>query len=170
MKNPQIALVEQWFQSINKSLDREDKALNDMEIIQFQALLMDNGANLFHAFKQGDMAVILAGLVNLAYSAASAAVVAGVGEQMPTVSVSWQHDGLMVSIMRSLSHHIDACSSGQVKDYAALHTLCKCLAKDFLNADFDKAFQRVYQMHLENRHVPITQAVNMPDLSDCLFE
>lgn len=170
MKNPQIALVEQWFQSISKSLNSNREALSDMEIIQFQALLMDNSANLLRAFKQGDMAMILAGLVNLAYSSASAAVLAGVGEQMPTVSVHWQHDGLIISIMRSLSHHIDACSSGNVEDYAALHELCKRLTRDFLNADFEKAFQNVHQTHLENRHVPIAQPVNMPDLSDCLFE
>ncbi len=170
MKNPQIALIEQWFNSIGKSLASDNNGLSDMEIIQFQALLMNNGADLLRAFKQGDMAVVLAGLVNLAYSSASAAVLAGAGEQMPPVSVNWRHDGRMISIMRSLSHHIDACCSGKIEDYAALHELCKRLVRDFLNADFEKAFQHVHQTHLENHHVPVAQPINMPDLSDCLFE
>lgn len=170
MKNQQIALVEQWFQSIGKLLDNAQGALSDMEIIQFQALLMDNGANLLRAFKQGDMAVVLAGLVNLAYSSVTAAVLAGAREDMPSASANWRHDGLIISIMRSLSHHIDACSSGKVEDYAALNELCKRLVRDFLNADFEKAFQQVHQTHLENRHVPVAQPVNMPDMSDCLFE
>ncbi len=104
MKNQQIALVEQWFQSIGKPLDNAQGALSDMEIIQFQALLMDNGANLLRAFKQGDMAVVLAGLVNLAYSSVTAAVLAGAREDMPSASANWRHDGLIISIMRSLSH------------------------------------------------------------------
>ncbi len=170
MQDPQIALVEQWFESIGKSLDSDKTALNDMEIIQFQALLMDNGADLLRAFKQGDMAVVLAALVNLAYSSVSAAVLAGARDQMPAVSVDWRHDGLIVSIMRSLSHHIDACCSGKVEDYAALHELCRRLVRDFLNADFEKAFQRIHAAHLQDRHVAIAQPINMPDLSDCLFE
>ncbi len=170
MNDPQIALVTQWLQAIGKQIDDDKNVLSDMDIIQFQALLMDNGADLFRAFKNGEMALVLSGLVNLAYSSLIAARLGGLKDDLSAVTVDWRYDGLMISIMRSLCHHIDACTSGKTHDYTTLFVLCKRLVIDFLNADFEKAFQHVHETHMQDRHIPISQSINIPDLSDCLFE
>ncbi len=169
MENSHFKLLKHWHQSAGKPLDTGE-GLSDMDIIQFQALLMDNGADLFRAFKQGDMAVVLSGLVNLSYTAMSAVVLSGGQEDMFSAEVDWRHDGLMISIMRSLSKQLAACASGRAQDYAALYVLCKKLARDFLNADFDKSFQLVHQAKMRDRHFPASRHIPMPDLSDCLFE
>ena len=46
--------------------------LSEMDIILRQALLLEAGGELFKAFKAGDMVEILAGMINLAYSALGA--------------------------------------------------------------------------------------------------
>ncbi len=170
MELSHLELLKHWHQCAGKPIDTDEAGLNDMDIIQFQALLMDNGADLFRAFKQGDMAVILSGLVNLSYTAMSAVVLSGGQGDIFSTTVDWRHDGLIISIIRSLSKQIAACASGQAEDYAALYVLCKKLARDFLNADFDKSFQRVHQAKMQDRHFPATRHISMPDLSDCLFE
>lgn len=145
--------------------------LSDMEIITRQALLMDEGAELLNAFKRGDMAHVLAGLVNLAY--ASLTVVALQGCDVAEASVGWKHDGLVISIMRALSEKIHASSSGKSEDYSALYCLCVQLTRDFLNADFDKAFEVVHDSRLaeiQTHRVHPSKHFKTPDLSDCLFE
>jgi hypothetical protein len=46
--------------------------LSDMDIIMRQALLMEAGSEIFKAIKAGEMAEILAGLIDLSYSALGA--------------------------------------------------------------------------------------------------
>ncbi len=144
--------------------------LSDMEIISRQALIMEEGSELFYAFKKGEMAEVLAGLVNLAY--AGLTVVALKGEDVTSTEVSWKHDGLVITIMRSVSSKINGCVSGETADYSALYGLCVQLARDFLNADFDKAFQVVHENRLSalKEHPQPSRHFKTPDLSDCLFE
>jgi len=145
--------------------------LSDMEIITRQALLMEEGGELFNAFKKGDMAEVLAGLVNLGYAALTA--VAMQGDDVVDEVVGWKHDGLVISLMRSLVDKINQCASGQTKDYSALYCLCVQLAKDFLNADFDKAFQVVHGSRMaavDDQLLHASKCFKTPDLSDCLFE
>ncbi len=145
--------------------------LSDMDIITRQALLMEEGGELFNTFKKGDMAEVLAGLIKLGYAALTAIAIQG--EDVVEESVGWKHDGLMISLMRSLSDKINQCGSGQTKDYSALYCLCVQLARDFLNADFDKAFQIVHGSRMavvEDQLLHASKYFKTPDLSDCLFE
>lgn len=145
--------------------------LSDMEIITRQALLMEEGGELFNAFKRGEMAQVLAGFVNLGYAALT--VIALKGEDVVETPVTWKHDGLVISIMRTLSERIHCCSSGKVEEYSALYCLCLQLARDFLNADFDKAFQVVHDSRMaeiQASRVHPSKHFKTPDLSDCLFE
>ena len=145
--------------------------LSDMDIITRQALLMEEGGELFTAFKRGEMAEVLAGLVNLGYAALT--VIALQGEEVVEKPAGWKHDGFVISIMRSLSDKINQCASGQTEDYSALYCLCLQLARDFLNADFDKAFQVVHNSRMGAAKEEKTQTskhFKTPVLSDCLFE
>ena len=142
----------------------------DMEIISRQALLLEEASELFKAFKRGEMADVLAGLVNLGYAALT--VIALQGADVTETSVSWKHDGLVISIMRSISDRLNQCSSGKGEAYSALYFLCVQLARDFLNADFDKAFQVVHDSRMSalKEHPHPSKHFKTPDLSDCLFE
>jgi len=135
--------------------------LSDMDIVLRQALLMDEGSAALKAIKSGDMVEILAGLVNLAYSALGA--VAMQGSEVTDHPVTWRHDGFVLSIMRILSDKINHCSSGSSDDYSAVYCLCIHLARGFINADFDKAFQMIHDGKM-------SKPVKIPDLSDCLYE
>lgn len=139
----------------------ESRHLSDMDIVMRQALLMEDGSAALKALKAGEMVHILTGLVNLAYCALGA--IALHGGDVIEHPVSWRHDGFVVSLMRMLSDKINACSSGNVDDYSAIYCLCVHLSRSFINADFDKAFQRVHQSKL-------LKSAKAPDLSDCLFE
>lgn len=145
--------------------------LSDMDIITRQALLMEEGGELFYAFKRGEMAEVLAGFVNLGYAALT--VIALQGGDVIEAPVTWKHDGLVISIMRTLSEKIHQCSSGKIEDYSALYCLCVHLARDFLNADFDKAFDVVHDSRMAEiraSRVHPSKHFKTPDLSDCLFE
>lgn len=154
--------------------------LADMDIITYQALLMGSGKTVFAAFKTGDMAHILAGITELAYYALSA--IAKQGEAAVQSQISWQHDGFVISVMRLLSEKINACATGQVKDYSEIYNLCQLLTNSFINADFDGAFGKIHENNLALRdangilppsvfknpdkiQLPLT-----PDLSDFLYE
>ncbi len=145
-----------------------------------QALLMDCGSETFKAITAGDLAKILAGLVDLAYNALAA--IACRGDDVVNTSVSWRQDGSVLSIMRVLADKINQCSSGESIHYSALFNICEQLARGFVNADFDKAFTivhenlmkssidsanagRDYSQRLAKETLP-----EAPDLSDALYE
>jgi len=126
-----------------------------------QALLMEEGSAVLKALKAGDMVEILAGLVKLAYSALAAIAVQD--SEVADHPVTWRHDGFVVSLMRMLSDKINNCSSGNTDDYADLYRLCAYLSSNFVNADFDKAFQMIHDGKM-------SKSAKAPDLSACLFE
>lgn len=153
--------------------------LSDMDVIIRQAYLMDGGSETLKALKSGDMALILGGLVNLAYFALGA--IAQRGEDLMDRPVSWRHDGFVSSVMRLVSDKINQCTSGKTEHYSEVYCVCAHLANSFLNADFDKAFQKTHQnnlMHFNESGQSIydeAEHLKKPgglasDLSDCLFE
>jgi hypothetical protein len=160
----------------NFDLPSAEDHLADMAIVLRQAWLMDGGKQVLLAIRQGDMAVILARLTGLAYLALNA--VAMQGDDVELQTVSWRHDGSVLSLMRLVSDRINACSSGQSKDYSALYCACAQLAGSFLNADFDKSFGVLHRHQLETGTATGQGAENrgevdwnrLPDLSDCLYE
>lgn len=158
----------------------ETAHLSDMDIVMRQALLMDCGSETFKAITSGDLAKILAGLVDLAYNALAA--IACRGDDVISTSVSWRQDGSVLSIMRVLSDKINSCASGESIHYSALYNICEQLARGFVNADFDKAFAIVHD-NLMNSSVSTASAgrdysqrlaketlPEAPDLSDALYE
>ena len=153
--------------------------LSDMDIIMHQSLLMEEGSEVMKAIKKGEMAEILAGLVELAYSALGA--IAMRGEDVTDRPVSWQHDGYVISVMRLLSDKINNCTSGNTDHYSEVYCSCVHLARSFLNADFDKAFQVVHENNMtkldESGKVIYEYAGKIrklkpfkaPELSECLY-
>lgn len=135
--------------------------LSDMDIVMRQALLMEEGSRVLKTIRAGDMVEILASLVNLAYCALGA--IAMQGGDVSDNPVTWKHDGFVLSVMRILSEKIDHCSSGSADDYSAVYCLCAHLARCFINADFDKAFQAIHDGKM-------SKPAKAPDLSECLFE
>lgn len=154
--------------------------LSDMDRVLRQALLMESGAEALKAIKAGEMADILVGLVDVAYCALGA--IAKAGSDVIDRPVSWQHDGFVLSVMRLLSEKIDRCASGNTDDYSEAYCVCAHLASSFLNADFDKAFQKLHDSYMselsENGRTIYDDAetirkakpIKAPDLSDCLYE
>jgi len=158
----------------------ETAHLSDMDIVMRQALLMDCGSETFKAITAGDLAKILAGLVDLAYNALAA--IACRGDDVSATTVKWRQDGSVLSVMRVLADKINNCSSGESMHYSALYNLCEQLARGFVNADFDRAFNTVHA-HLMGSNIPSTNAGRdygqriaketlppAPDLSDALYE
>jgi hypothetical protein len=147
-----------------------------MDIIMRQALFMEEGSELFKAIKAGDMVEILAETVNLAYCALGAIAIQGA--DVLDRPVSWRHDGFVISLMRLFSDEINHCASGSPDDYSAVYGLCVHLSRSFINADFDKAFQRVHDSKMSGldkggEQVEGTRRSKFfktPDLSECLFE
>ena len=150
--------------------------LSEMDIIMYQALLMEAGSELFKAIKAGDMVEILAGMTNLAYCALAAIAVQGA--DVLDRSVSWRHDGFVISLMRLFSDKINQCASGNSDHYSDVYSLCVYLSRSFINADFDKAFTMVHDSKmsgLNNSGVPVegtgrSKFFKTPDLSACLYE
>lgn len=135
--------------------------LSDMDIVVHQAALMEQGSVVLKAIKAGDMVEILGGLVNLAYVALTA--IAARGDDAVERPVTWRHDGFVVSIMRILSDKINNCTSGNTDDYSEVYGLCAHLTRTFINADFDKAFQRIHDSKMSSQ-------AKAPDLSESLYE
>ena len=154
--------------------------LSEMQIIMRQALLMEEGSDLLKAFKAGDMVEILAGMINLSYSALGAIAIQGA--DVLERPVSWHHDGFVISLMRLFSDKINNCSSGSPDYYSEVYCLCAYLSRSFINADFDKAFQMVHDSkmsRLDKSGKLICENVDevlkssffkTPDLSECLYE
>lgn len=157
----------------------ETSHLSDMDIVMRQALLMDCGSETFKAITAGDLAKILAGLVDLAYNALAA--IACRGDDVIATSVTWRQDGSVLSVMRVLADKINQCASGESIHYSALYNLCEQLARGFINADFDKAFGMVHRNLMNTAH-PVGSGHDYsqrlaqetlpqaPDLSDALYE
>lgn len=158
----------------------ETAHLSDMDIVMRQALLMDCGSETFKAITAGDLAKILAGLVDLAYNALAA--IACRGDDVVATSVSWRQDGSVLSVMRVLADKINNCASGESIHYSALYNICEQLARGFINADFDKAFGLVHD-NLMNSGLGTASAGRdygqrlaketlppAPDLSEALYE
>ena len=153
--------------------------LSEMDIILHQALLMEEGSELFKALKAGDMVEILAGMINLSYSALSA--IATEGSDVLDRPVSWRHDGFIISLMRLFSDKINNCASGSPDDYSEVYCLCAYLSRSFINADFDKAIQMVHDSKMSQLDKSGKRTENVdeilkskffktPDLSECLYE
>ena len=154
--------------------------LSEMDIIMRQALLMEEGSALLRAIKAGDMVAILAGMIDLAYCALGAIAIQGA--DVSNQPVSWQHDGFVISLMRLFSDKINHCASGSPDNYSEVYGLCVYLSRNFINADFDKAFQMVHDNKMtkldKNSKFTTKNAEDIlkssyfktPDLSDCLYE
>lgn len=154
--------------------------LSDMDIVMRQALLMDCGSEAFKAITAGDLAKILAGLVDLAYNALAA--IACRGDDVVATSATWRRDGSVLSVMQALADRINQCSSGESIHYSALYNLCVQLARGFINADFDKAFEMVHANlmrssssaagggHDYSQRIAQETLPQAPDLSDALYE
>lgn len=164
---------------INQPEYPETAHLSDMDIVMRQALLMDCGSETFKAITAGDLAKILAGLVDLAYNALAA--IACRGDDVIATSVTWRQDGSVLSVMRVLADKINQCASGESVHYSTLYNLCEQLARGFINADFDKAFTLVHNNLMAKGHVTagghdysqrLAQETlpQAPDLSDALYE
>jgi hypothetical protein len=84
--------------------------------------------------------------------------------------------------MRVLADKINQCASGESIHYSALYMLCEQLARGFINADFDKAFQMVHNNLLKNsqmgaasgrdyeQRIAQESLPQAPDLSEALYE
>jgi predicted HAD superfamily Cof-like phosphohydrolase len=154
--------------------------LSDMDIIMRQALLMEAGSKVLKALKAGDMVELLAELIDLSYYALGA--IAQQGADVTDQPVSWQHDGFVLSVMRILSDKINNCVSGSADSYSEVYCLCIHLARSFINADFDKAFQVVHnhnisrlsqsgkRINVDTGELQKSEPFTAPDLSDCLYE
>lgn len=160
--NRHLQLVREYHQAFQlpQAEFGANERLSDMDIIMRQALLMEEGSRLLKALKSGDMVKILAGLTDLAYCALGA--IALQGGDVQDRPVVWHNDGYVVSLMRLLSDKINACSDGDNGHYSEVYNLCLHLARDFINADFDKSMQRIHDSKLSH--------LKASDLSDCLYE
>ncbi|TAN65315.1 MAG: hypothetical protein EPN17_17025 [Methylobacter sp.] len=161
--NKHLKLVREFNETLSfpQAAHGADVHLSDMDIVMHQALLMEEGSTVLKAIKAGEMVQILAGLVNLAYTALGA--IAMRGTDVTDQPVTWRHDGFVVSIMRILSEKIHNCTSGSTDDYSEVYCLCVHLTRSFINADFDKALQMIHEGKL-------SKPVKAPDLSECLYE
>ncbi len=151
-----------------------------MEVIKYQALLMEAGSEVFKAMKAGEMVEMLLGLVDLAYVALAAIAVQG--REVVDKPAASQWDGHVLSVMQLISDSINGCSSGKTDNYSAVYCVCAHLARDFVNADFDKAFQTVHQhnfartmqngesLYTDSDNFRILKLKKTTDLSGCLYE
>ena len=180
--NKNLKLVREFHDAFSfpQAKQGENVQLSEMAIILHQALLMEEGSELFKAIKAGDMVEILAGMINLSYSALSA--IATEGSDVRDRPVSWRHDGFVISLMRLFSDKINHCASGSPDNYSEVYCLCVYLPRSFINADFDKAFQMIHDSKMsrlgksgkltnENaEEILKSKFFKTPDLSDCLYE
>ena len=180
--NKHLRLVKEFHEafSVPQPENGANGRLSEMTIIMRQALLMEAGGELFRSIKSGDMVNILAGMINLSYSALGA--VALQGSDVLEQPVSWQHDGFVISIMRLFSDKINKCTSGSPEHYSDVYGLSVYLSRGFINADFDKAFQMIHNSKMSRLGKSGTLSsenaedilkpnfFKTPDLSDCLYE
>ncbi len=180
--NKHLKLVREFHDAFSfpQAENGESTRLSEMDIIIYQALLMEEGSELFRAIKAGEMVEILAGMINLAYCAVGAIAIQGA--DVLDRPVSWRHDGFVISLMRLFSDKINNCASGNPDNYSEVYCLCVYLSRNFINADFDKAFQMVHDSKMsklsknsklicENAGEALkSKFFKTPDLSECLYE
>lgn len=156
-----------------------NQVLSDIEIINYQALLMNAACEILQAMKAGEMLEILVGLIDLAYVALAA--IAKQGGDVSEQVISWQLDGFVLSVLQILSEKINHCVTGKSDSYSAVYTLCIHLTRGFVNADFDKAFQMIHQNNIayakkgesfyrDAENFQKQKVIKAPDLSECLYE
>ena len=164
---------------IKQAAFQETGHLSDMDIVMYQALLMDCGSITLKAMTSGDMPNILAGLVDLAYTAL--APIACRGDDGATTTCVWHQDSTVLSVVKVLSDKIGLCGAGKTIRYSALYNICEQLVRGFINADFDKAFQLVHNHLMLQQPIPVKDqnyAARIvratlpvpPDLSEALYE
>ncbi len=170
-----LALVKTLQPNRQANVGESPYIISEMDIILFQALLMDAGSATFKAIKQGEIEGILAGLVALAYASLQplAAQDKDIGENEGELHQEYQ----LYLIMRQLSDTIHKCSSGQTEHYSKLYHLCAHFVSSFLNADFDKAFQLYHDWRIacDDSGAKTTETVSSDkpkrlDLIDCFYE
>jgi len=180
--NKHLKLVREFHDALSfpQAEHGENVRLSEMDIIMHQALLMEEGSELFRAIKAGDMVEILSGMINLAYCSLGAIAIQGA--DVLDRPVSWQHDGFVISLVRLFSGKINNCTSGSPDNYSEVYCLCVYLSRSFINADFDKAFQMIHDSKMsrldksgklicENaEEILKSKFFKIPDLSDCLYE
>lgn len=172
--NEHLKLVRAFHESRNlpQAAHGIPKNLSDMDIILRQSLLMNAGSETLAGLKAGDMVAILAGLAELAYYALGG--IALQGRDVIEEPVLWRHDGFVLSVMQLLSDKINRCATGDVGPYSEVYCLCAHLAKNFINADFDKTLRMIHNQNMsrpdESRNNRPEKLPKAPDLSDCLFE
>ncbi len=168
--NKHLRLVREFHEKfgIAQADHQENAHLSDMDIVLRQALLLDCASETFKAIGSGDLAKILAGLIDLAYNALAAIAVRG--DDVLAASVSWRQDGSVLSVMRVLSDKVNNCSSGETVHYSAIYAICEHLARGFINADFDKAFNILHSYLMEQAGKGETPLPHAPDLSEALYE
>ncbi len=161
--NKHLKLVREFHDAVScpQAEHGKNEHLSDMDLVMHQALLMEDGGAVLKAIKKGEMAEILVGLVNLAYCALEALAMRG--SDVADHPVIWRHDGFVLSLMRILCDKINNCTSGNIDDYSKVYFLCAHLSGNFINADFDKAFQMIHDSKM-------SKSAKAPDLSECLFE
>jgi hypothetical protein len=154
--------------------------LPEMEIIKYQILLMEAGSEVLKAIKAGEMAEMLLGLVDLAYVALAA--IAMQGGDVIDKPIFWRHDGFVLSVVKAVSDKINRCTSGSTDQYSEVYCLCIHLARGFVNANFDKAFQMIHDDNLfrvkksreslydDTDNIRKLKLHNSPDLCECLYE
>ena len=172
--NGHLKMVQEFQEALELSRPERGHTphLSDMDIITYQALLMESGSETLKAIKTGEMGQILTGLIDVAYVALAA--IAARGADVIETPATWQHDGFVLSIMRLLSGKINLCASGNTESYSDVYCLCVHLARGFLNADFDKAFKLAHEKNLSTLQTTgkcrVLERSSLPDLSDCLYE
>lgn len=175
-----LELVRDFHKKLLGSLPDKAQPLSEMDVVYFQALLIHAGSTTFNAFKSGDMSHILSSVTHLAYVA-----LAAIAKQSGSLCASHaphHRDWLVLPVMQQISAQINDCSDGKCESYSELYVLCQQFARDFINADFDKAFRSLHQHYLErlkkdrqsfysDAQAAYTSDVHrFPDLSECLFE
>jgi hypothetical protein len=93
--NRHLALVKAIHPCLNSA---QGISVSDMDIILSQALLMNAGSASFKAIKSGEVAVILAGVVALAYAALQALALQG--KDIVENQVDNRQEYQMLAIMR----------------------------------------------------------------------
>jgi hypothetical protein len=169
-----LALVKA-FQKGSQAVTSETSHVPEMDIILFQALLMEAGSATFKAMKSGELEAIFAGVIALAYISLQA--LAAQDKELAENQGGFHQEYQLCPIMRQLTDKIQRCSSGQAEHYAELYHLCVHLTSSFLNADFDKALQAYHEWHGtykdkagETAKMPSPIKAKPLDLIDCFYE
>ena len=154
--------------------------LSDMEIVEYQALLLETASEMGKAIKSSEITAMLAAAVDLAY-VALAALDKGAGDAVEMPS-SWRPGSSVLSVMEAVTDKTGRCVSGEAAAYSELYYLCRYLALSFLNCDFDKAFALRHSHNMDRARKDgesfysdslaawKQKGRNMPEFSECLYE